>query len=120
MAGLSRIPAFVHRLVTYLWASIVAPVASYGMDLFAHPDATTGAFQAKERKWWRRLLQVGGRSPNATVTIAFGLPSNVITWRVRRAALFMKLASAPVGFWRHLAFMVHHHFRIKLVPSGLE
>jgi len=110
IAGLSRIPSFPHRLVTYLWTALVAPVAGYGMDVFDLPQTAVDAFQGKERKWWRKLLQVGGRAPNATVHILMGLHSSTIAWRIRRATLWMKLANAPVGSWRHLAFMAHRHF----------
>ena len=81
------------------------------MDLFSHPSSFLDAFQKRERKWWRRFLQVGGRSPNAAVQILMGVPSCTITWRVRRAALFVKLANAPAGSWRHLAFIAHHNLQ---------
>jgi hypothetical protein len=81
------------------------------MELFALPCSFNTAFQGKERKWWRRLLQVGGRAPNASVQILMGLSTSTSEWRVRRVALLLKLANAPVGSWRHLAFMAHHHLR---------
>ena len=111
MSGLSHIPAFPHKLVTYLWSSLAVPVAGYGMDVFAYPQSVCFAFQSKERKWWRCFLQVGGRSPNAAVSVVMGLSSSTITWRVQRAALFLKLANAPVGSWKHLAFIAHHHLQ---------
>ena len=111
LAGLSRIPAFPHKLVTYLWTSLVNPVGSYGMELFHHSPAFVQTFQAKERKWWRKLLQVGGRSPNEAVQVLMGLPSATISWRARRAAVFLKLANAPLGSWRHLAFIAHHNLQ---------
>ena len=110
-AGLSKLPSYPHSLLSYLWSSLAAPVGNYGMDLFAHSQAEVQAFENKERKWWRRLLQVGGRSPNAAVSIVMGLPPCVIVWKVQRAALFLKLANAPVDSWRHLAFIAHHHMQ---------
>ena len=56
-------------------------------------------------------MKVGGRSPNAAVQILMGLPSSSIAWRVSRASLFLKLANAPVGSWRHLAFIAHHNLQ---------
>ena len=79
------------------------------MELFSHPDAALSAFQRKERKWRRRMLLVGGRSPNAAVQILMGLPSSSVMWKVRRAGLFLKLANAAVGSLRHLSFIAHHH-----------
>ena len=108
-AGLSKIPSYPHRLLTYLWSSLVAPVGSYGMDVFSQSVVDIQAYETKERKWWRRLLQVGARSPNAAVSVLMGLPSSAIGWRVQRAALFLKLANSLVGSWRHTAFIAHHY-----------
>ena len=59
-AGLSKIPSYPCRLLTYLLSRLVAPVANYGMDLFAYTDAERHASEAKERMWailasWRRI-----------------------------------------------------------------
>ena len=75
LAGLARIPSFPHKMLAYLWCSLVTPVSNYGMELFSFPSAFHAAFAVKERKWWRRLLQVGSRSPNTTVQILIGLSS---------------------------------------------
>ena len=48
-----------------------------------------------------------------------GLPPSVITWRVQRAALFLKLANAPVESWRHLAFIAHHHLQSEWFKAAL-
>ena len=102
LAGLSRIPSFPQKLVTYLWSSLVAPVATYGVEVFSCSVASVESFKGKERKWWRKLLQVGGRAPNTSVHILMGIPSCTIAWRVRRVSLWLKLANAPAGSWRHL------------------
>ena len=39
IAGLSRIPAFPHTFMLYLWSSLVVPVAGYGMELFDQPQS---------------------------------------------------------------------------------
>lgn len=56
MSGLSRIPSYPHIMLSYLWSCLVAPVGSYGMELFAHSAGEAQAFEDKERKWGRRLL----------------------------------------------------------------
>ena len=54
---------------------------------------------------------IASRRPNPECCRADldGLPSSTILWRVRRAGLFLKLANAPAGSWRHLTFIAHHH-----------
>ena len=54
LSGLSRVPSYPHRMLSYLWSCLVAPVGSYGMELFAHSAGEAQAFEDKERKWWRR------------------------------------------------------------------
>ena len=87
-AGLSRIPSFPQKLVTYLWTSLVAPMAAYGVEVFPCPVATIESFKVKERKWWRKLLQVGGRAPNTSVHILMACP---------RAQLHGECAVSPCG-----------------------
>jgi hypothetical protein len=111
LAGLSRIPAFPHSFVTYLWTSLVKPVANYGMELFAFPRPTVESFRAQERKFWRILLRVGGRAPNAAIQVLMGDVHCDIAWRTARAALLLKLLNAPAGSWQHLAAIAHHHLQ---------
>lgn len=66
---LSRVPAYPHCFFLYLWTSLVVPICGYGMEVHSFPDALVVAARANERKWWRRLLQVGGRAPNASVQV---------------------------------------------------
>ena len=119
-SGLSRIPSFPHRFLTYSWLSLVVPVMSYGLEVFAHPPAFVQKARSKERKWWRRLLAVGGRAPNVAVQILFGSVHADISWRVRRAALFLRLANAPAGSWIHLAFISHHHLNTPWFRDALQ
>jgi len=90
---------------------LVVPVVGYGMDVFSHPDAFLEAFRSKERKWWRKLLRVGGRSPKAAVQVLIGESGCDVTWRVERATLLLKFANAPAGSSHHLALIAHHHLR---------
>jgi len=119
IAGLSRIPAYPHAFAKYLWTSLVKPVPCYGMDLFAFSDACIETFRAQERRWWRKLLQVGGRAPNAAVQTLFGEPHCDISWRVSRASLVLKLANAPAGSWQHLAILAHHHLHTPWFTAAL-
>ena len=120
LAGLSRIPSFPHSFASYLWMSLVKPVGNYGMELFVWPEPFVQRFRAQERKFWRKLLQVGGRSPNATVQILMGETHCDTTWRTARAALLLKLLNAPAGSWQHLAAIAHHHLLTPWFRAALE
>ena len=109
--GLSRIPSFPHSFLTYLWASLVKPVGNYGMELFPHSQSSIDAFRVRERKHWRLLLKVGGRSPNTSVQILMGEVHCDLSWRVARITLLLKLLNAPAGSWKHLAAIAHHHLQ---------
>jgi len=111
LAGLSRIPSYPHSFMTYLWTSLVQPVPCYGMELFAYPTSVLERFRACERKWWRKLLQVGGRSPNAAVQVLTGFSHCEAAWRSCRAALLLKLLNAPADSWHHLSVVAHHHLQ---------
>ena len=59
-SGLSRIPSFPHRFLTYSWLSLVVPAMSYGLEVFAHSSAFVQKARSKELKWGGVLLIVGG------------------------------------------------------------
>ena len=120
LSGLSRMPAFPHKFLMYAWTSLIVPVMSYGMDVYAHPDQCIQKTRSKERKWWRRFLQVGGRAPNAAVQVLFGCPPIDICWRVQRAALLLRLANAPAGSWVHLAIIAHHTLQTPWFVDALK
>ena len=111
MAGVARIPSFTQGCLTYLWASLVVPVVGYGMDIYVPLSQNVHSFQSIERKWWRRLLHVGGRAPNETVKVLMGRVSCTVEWKVRRASLFLRLANAPAGSWMQLALIAHRHLQ---------
>jgi len=119
LAGLSRIPAYPQSFLLYLWSALVKPVMCYGMDVFAYPACYVDAFRARERKWWRKLLQVGGRSPNAAVQALFGDTGCDVTWRGSRASLLLKLLNSPTGSWQQLAAIAHHHLRTPWFVAAL-
>ena len=93
ISGLSRVPGYSHCFMMYLWSSLVAPVVSYGMEVFPLARPLVDTARSKERKWWRRLLKVGGRFPNATAFTFMGCDYSDISWRVQRCTLFLKLAN---------------------------
>ena len=111
VAGLARLPSASHSFMKYLWTALVFPVACYGMELQVIPTALTDSFQNRERKWWRRLLKVGGRSPNNAVQILMDLGHSPLEWRIRRVSLIVRLANAPAGSWQQLALMAHHNLQ---------
>ena len=111
LAGLSRIPCFTFSFLTYIWSALVKPTMCYGMDLFSFPTSYCDGFRARERKWWRKLLQVGGRSPNSVVQIILGDVGCDITWQIGRATLLLKMLNAPAGSWQQLAVVAHHHLQ---------
>ena len=77
------------------------------------------AFRVRERKHWRLLLKVGGRSPNATVQILMGEAHCDLSWRVSRVTLLLKLLNAPAGSWKHLAAVAHHHLQTPWFKAAL-
>ena len=96
-SGLSRIPSFSHSFMMYLWGALVTPVGNYGMELFAMPATAVDAMQNRERKHWRKLLQVGGRAPNHAVQILCSTQHCSVEWRAQRAGLVFRLANSPAG-----------------------
>ena len=103
LTGLRRLPGYTHDFLMYLWRALVMPVASYGMEVFAFPDASTREFLVQERAMFRRLLGVGGRAPSDTVAILMGVDSCVLDWRAKRLGHFLRLLSSPVGSLEHMA-----------------
>ena len=118
-AGLSRIPSYPHSFLLYLWTSLVEPAMCYGMDLFCFSETYLQSFRTRECKWWRRLLQVGGRSPNNAVQVLFGNAGCDIFWRTSRASLVLKLLNSPAGSWQHLAAIAHNHLQTPWFAAAL-
>ena len=90
------------------------------MEVFPLPRPLVDSARSKERKWWRRLLKVGGRSPNSTVFTLMGCDYSDITWRVQRCSLFLKLANSSVGSWTQLALITHHHLQTPWFREALD
>ena len=111
-------PEFPTRFVTYLWASLVTPVMGYGMELFPLSEACVKEFDTRERSWWRRLLQVGGRAPNACVQVLFGACHASLEWRVRRVCLLLRLANARASSSLQLALIAHWHLQTPWVLAA--
>jgi hypothetical protein len=103
--GLQRLPAHAHSFVQYLWQALVLPVALYGVELFTWTDADQSRFATLQRKFWRRLLKLGGRAPNDVTEVLMGVRCCTIEWRIRRVALLLRLLNAPPDSWQHVALV---------------
>jgi hypothetical protein len=105
-AGLSRLPAYSHSFLQYLWKTLVLPVPLYGIELFVWPDAEIMRFKTLQAALWKRLLKLGGRAPRDAVDSLMGSACCcTIEWRVRRASLLLRLLNAPVDTWQHIALL---------------
>ena len=103
LSGLVRIPGGSHDFTRYLWFCLVAPVASYGMELFVWTDDDCKDTCSSHWSGLRRLTHLGGRAPINTTSLLAGIPSCTIEWRVRRVALVLRLLNSPPDSLRHLA-----------------
>ena len=89
----------------YVWRTLVSPVASYGFEVYSWSNVQTKGFLRQQQHSWRSLLQVGGRSPGMATQTLMDCQCATIEWRVRRAALFMRLLASPAGSWTQLALL---------------
>ena len=80
----------------------MAPVATYGVELFAWSDADCKSICAAQQSGLRRLLNLGGRSPGEIAPHLAGIHSCIIEWRVRRVALLLRLLNSPPDSLQHL------------------
>eukprot|EP00973_Karenia_brevis_P058372 8129127-Karenia_brevis.AAC.1 len=55
---------------------------------------------------WRRILQLGGRSPVDVVYCLTGLCPWEVESRIRRVGLLLKLMNSPVHSWQHVALVI--------------
>eukprot|EP00973_Karenia_brevis_P026665 3678656-Karenia_brevis.AAC.1 len=105
LAGVTRIPAYTHKFLLYLWKALVAPVGNYGMELFAFTDADVLQFASPIRAAWRKLLRISGRAPCEVTAVLTDITSCGIEWRVRRLAHLLRLLNAPPDSWQHVALL---------------
>ena len=118
-AGLLRMPAFTHSFLMYLWVALVLPVISYGMELFCWSDLEIEEVLKTQTRFWRTLLQVGGRSPNDCVCASIGLQCCSLDWRVRRACLLLRLLNSPPDSLQHLSLLVSVHSNSEWFQAAL-
>lgn len=104
-SGMAKLPAYSHGFLLYLWRSLVAPVASYGADVYAWNDADTTPFVKQQSKAWRRMLKVGGRAPLVALTSLLSVDCLTLVWRVQRVALFLRMLNSPAGSLQQIAML---------------
>jgi hypothetical protein len=104
-ASLRRIPSYSFDFMVFLWNTLVQPVMSYGAEVHGWTDADSQRARSEQSKAWRALLHLGGRSPAVAAQTLLGLDSFMITWRVRRAGLFLRLLNSPAGSWTQIALV---------------
>ena len=102
-AGLNKIPAYPHSFLLYLWSTLVAPVALYGIEAFAWEETDSAQLTKIQLQAWRRMLGVGGRAPLDAVQSSLGLDCITLTWRVRRVGLLLRLLNSPAGSLQQIA-----------------
>ena len=105
LTGQFRIPSASHGFLQYLWQSLVFPVATYGMELFAWDSDDAAMFQKVQVSLWRRLLGIGARAPAHTTGYTMDISCCTIEWRVRRVGRLMRLLCAPLESWQHVALL---------------
>eukprot|EP00973_Karenia_brevis_P011586 1569295-Karenia_brevis.AAC.1 len=67
MGTLLKIPGCPFAFLKYLWSSLVLPVFTYGLEVFDIDSSDLQASCQTELRTWKRLLKLGGRSPNDAV-----------------------------------------------------
>lgn len=105
VTGLLRIPCATHSFVQYLWQTLVAPVAVYGVELFTWDQEDIARFRALQIKIWRRLLQLGARAPNDITETLMDVCSPTLEWRVQRVSLLLRLLHSSPESWQHTALV---------------
>lgn len=106
VSRLTKIPAFSHSFLIYLWTTLVLPTALYGLEVLTLSEADVQKFNMIEIKTLRRLLNVGCRAPSDVIHCMVKQAFEHV--QTHRAAMFLlKLANSPVRSWQHAA-LVHH------------
>lgn len=113
VTGTARLPACARTFVIYQWSTLVLPVALYGVELFVWSEPQGKRFRTLQVGLWRRLLNMGGRSPRDAAESSMGCSSCcTIEWRVRRVGLLLRLLNARMDSWHHVALLYYvssHH-----------
>eukprot|EP00973_Karenia_brevis_P020176 2768256-Karenia_brevis.AAC.1 len=82
------------------------PVALYGLCLFECSVDELQPLLTAEKRAWRQLLGLGGRSPVNCLNFCWGMTSCALETRVQRAGLFIRLLNSPTTSWEHTALLV--------------
>eukprot|EP00973_Karenia_brevis_P050627 7029247-Karenia_brevis.AAC.1 len=107
IVGLARIPGYSFGFLCYLWNTLVAPVLLYGCEAYLQHAADSQQIMHLEIFAWRRLFQVGGRTPIDAILCLRGLVPLHIEMRVRRVGFLLRLMNSAVVSWQHAALIIH-------------
>ena len=102
-SGLLRLPGGSHEFALYLWQTLVAPVATYGMELFAWSESDCANIRKVQLQGLRKVSFLGGRAPGDITRALAGVQCCTLEWRVRRVGLLLRLVNSPPDSLQHLA-----------------